>query len=89
MPARLKLRNQSACEISACSVHIQEQDYLFIYAIMAICKVSNSLKMMKDYKVAILESASASLLPSTTITEPLSDSSLSIQIKLRRRSTVS
>src|SRR5215210_1754583 len=52
MPAQLELGHEPACEVLAGSVHIQEQNYLFAYAIIAIDKVSNPLKMMEDCKVA-------------------------------------
>ena len=51
MPARLELGHQPACEVLTGSVHIQEQDYLFAYAIMAVYKVCNPLKMVEDSKV--------------------------------------
>src|ERR687893_1515439 len=52
MPTQLELGHKPACEVLAGSVHIQEQDYLFAYAIMAVYKVGNPLKMMEDCKVA-------------------------------------
>lgn len=48
MPARLKLRQQSACKVFAGSVHIQEKNYFFADAVVVVDEVSNPLKMMED-----------------------------------------